>query len=311
MTPIRSRWRAGALAVLSAPAMTVETITYPGLGGVTVCQPAGPPREFVIFASGDGGWNKGVARCLRLRRRKVRNVLAFRATEVRHEALRKPDPRRRFVARVPGAQVMMLPKVGHGYSVERNWLPQLLEAFHRISDASGTARSVLPAAVTDLPLVELHASGAGDDRFAIKLSGDGGWRGSTRRSRESSRPAAFRSSAGTRCATSGIPAPPTGPRATSTASYGTIHRHGASPVCCWSATRRERTRCRSCKSAAGGIAQARQADWRTTCPAGDRERTHGPGGVHPRQRRRRLAVPQYSQRGLPRRRTARRASLRW
>ena len=177
MTPIRSRWRAGALAVLSAPAMTVETITYPGLGGVTICQPAGPPREFVIFASGDGGWNKGVARCLRLRRRKVRNVRAFRAAEVRHEALRKPDPRRRFVARVPGAQVMMLPKVGHGYSVERNWLPQLLEAFHRISDASGTARSVLPAAVTDLPLVELHASGAGDDRFAIKLSGDGGWAG--------------------------------------------------------------------------------------------------------------------------------------
>jgi len=34
--------------------------------------------------------------------------------------------------------MVMLPKVGHGYSVEKNWLPQYEAAFDRIT-AAGTA----------------------------------------------------------------------------------------------------------------------------------------------------------------------------
>jgi type IV secretory pathway VirJ component len=289
MTPIRFLWLAGALAILSAAAMAAETIDYPGLGRVTIYQPAGPPKAFVIFVSGDGGWNLGVvsmAQHLVAEGALVAGVdinamgkqlLASRAACVypaetlealshfvqqkygikRYEspilvgyssgatvvyatlaqspggtfegavslgfcpdlgwskpmcrgeglehdpgarvgfvyrpATRMGDPwialqgdqdqvcdpeqTRQFVAKVPGAQAMMLPKVGHGYSVERNWLPQFLAAFHRISDAPGSARPALPAAVTDLPLVELHATGAGDDLLAIMLSGDGGWAG--------------------------------------------------------------------------------------------------------------------------------------
>ncbi len=42
---------------------------------------------------------------------------------------------RQFIAAVPGADIVMLPKVGHGYSVEKNWLPQYQAAYERITAA--------------------------------------------------------------------------------------------------------------------------------------------------------------------------------
>ena len=42
-------------------------------------------------------------------------------------------PTVKFVAQVPGADLVLLPKVGHGYSVERNWVPQYLKAFRDIA----------------------------------------------------------------------------------------------------------------------------------------------------------------------------------
>jgi type IV secretory pathway VirJ component len=38
-----------------------------------------------------------------------------------------------FVAKVPGAEMVLLPKVGHGYSVEKNWVPQFVSAYERIT----------------------------------------------------------------------------------------------------------------------------------------------------------------------------------
>jgi type IV secretory pathway VirJ component len=38
----------------------------------------------------------------------------------------------KFVSAVPGGELIMLPKVGHGYSVEKNWVPQYEAAFDRI-----------------------------------------------------------------------------------------------------------------------------------------------------------------------------------
>lgn len=84
---------------------------------------------------------------------------------------------REFVAHVPGAELLSLPKVGHGYSVERNWLPQFMDAFHRIASAGPPAQDVLPVDVRDLPLVELPARDASGDILALMLSGDGGWAG--------------------------------------------------------------------------------------------------------------------------------------
>jgi len=52
----------------------------------------------------------------------------------------------RFVAQVPGAEMVLLPKVGHGYSVERNWGAQFREAFARITGPSRRERTTGDAA---------------------------------------------------------------------------------------------------------------------------------------------------------------------
>ena len=38
-----------------------------------------------------------------------------------------------FAAQIPGSQVVPLPKVGHGFSVQKNWLPQFQKAYARLS----------------------------------------------------------------------------------------------------------------------------------------------------------------------------------
>lgn len=38
-----------------------------------------------------------------------------------------------FIAKVPGGEMILLPKVGHGYSVEKNWVPQFVSAYERIT----------------------------------------------------------------------------------------------------------------------------------------------------------------------------------
>jgi hypothetical protein len=43
----------------------------------------------------------------------------------------------KFIATVPGAEIVMLPKVGHGYAVEKNWVPQYESAYERITAAGG------------------------------------------------------------------------------------------------------------------------------------------------------------------------------
>jgi type IV secretory pathway VirJ component len=85
----------------------------------------------------------------------------------------------KFIAAVPGAEIVVLPKVGHGYSVEKNWVPQFEAAFDRIVGASARAGSPnLAAPVADLPLTVVPAaSGPPSPWFGIFLSGDGGWVG--------------------------------------------------------------------------------------------------------------------------------------
>jgi len=43
----------------------------------------------------------------------------------------------KFIAAVPGGDIVMLPKVGHGYSVEKNWVPQFEAAYERITAVPG------------------------------------------------------------------------------------------------------------------------------------------------------------------------------
>ena len=53
--------RAAAPAPVAAPAAPRESsFVFPPLGPVHVYAPTGPPRQVVLFLSGDGGWNLGV-----------------------------------------------------------------------------------------------------------------------------------------------------------------------------------------------------------------------------------------------------------
>jgi type IV secretory pathway VirJ component len=51
-----------------------------------------------------------------------------------------------FIATVPGGEIVMLPKVGHGYSVERNWVPQYEAAFAKITAQQAVTHAPAPTA---------------------------------------------------------------------------------------------------------------------------------------------------------------------
>jgi type IV secretory pathway VirJ component len=88
------------------------------------------------------------------------------------------DPKsvEQFVKKVNTGEIVPLPKVGHGFSVQRNWLPQLHEAFAKLSrEDTATSTAPSPAELSGLPLVELPATGGNRDLLAVILSGDGGW----------------------------------------------------------------------------------------------------------------------------------------
>lgn len=85
-----------------------------------------------------------------------------------------------FLGKVRGAEMIELPKVGHGFSVPRNWMPQFRQAFQKLTETPAPASSPLSAhtldRLGDLPLVELPATGR-NDTLAVMVSGDGGWAG--------------------------------------------------------------------------------------------------------------------------------------
>lgn len=86
-----------------------------------------------------------------------------------------------FAARVAHAEVVRLPAVGHGFSVQRDWLPQFRTAYAQLS-ARGPAGLTPAPQVKDLPLIEVAAAGDAakqtlSTRFVLLLSGDGGWAG--------------------------------------------------------------------------------------------------------------------------------------
>jgi type IV secretory pathway VirJ component len=80
-----------------------------------------------------------------------------------------------FAAQMSGGTVVKLPLVGHGFSVERNWMPQFRDAYARLVPRV-EPKPQNSAEVADLPIEEVHASGSGDE-FALLLTGDGGWAG--------------------------------------------------------------------------------------------------------------------------------------
>ena len=83
-----------------------------------------------------------------------------------------------FAARVPGAQFISVPGIGHLYEGSGTWRQELGEAYEKLAATNVATAPPPPAALGDLPLVEVPASMRGDaDTFAVFISGDGGWAG--------------------------------------------------------------------------------------------------------------------------------------
>ena len=127
-----------------------------------------------------------------------------------------PSDVQEYVRQVKNGEAVMLPKVGHGFSVPANWEAQFKEAFTKITAAAAPAAPAAPVApgapgaraaggvnptapggarptapggaipaaaggavpdVSDLPLVEMPAPHPAGDLLAVIVSGDGGWAG--------------------------------------------------------------------------------------------------------------------------------------
>jgi len=97
---------------------------------------------------------------------------------------------KQYVSHIQGAEIVLLPEVGHGFSVQRNWLPQFRNAFRRLTGGAraaaggteaGSGPGAAPAAasggasVADLPVVEVPATAGRSEALAFIASGDGGW----------------------------------------------------------------------------------------------------------------------------------------
>ena len=80
-----------------------------------------------------------------------------------------------FVAQTGGAAMVRLPRVGHGFSVEQNWLPQLRAAYQSIATRPEPTAAQAPE-IQDLPVTTVRAAHE-SDTLAILLTGDGGWAG--------------------------------------------------------------------------------------------------------------------------------------
>jgi len=82
-----------------------------------------------------------------------------------------------YVREVPNSTFILLPKVGHGFSVEKNWMPQFEEGFGRITTQHAVSQPAPVEQLKDLPLVEVPAvEGAAETAFlAVHVTGDGGY----------------------------------------------------------------------------------------------------------------------------------------
>jgi len=80
-----------------------------------------------------------------------------------------------FVKQIKSGRLIALPGVGHGFAVQKNWMPQFVEALHSLISAKKAEPETPVPSLTDLPLIEIPAQAPGKPWLAIHLTGDGGW----------------------------------------------------------------------------------------------------------------------------------------
>jgi type IV secretory pathway VirJ component len=88
-----------------------------------------------------------------------------------------PDSTKAFVGGIQGGEITMLPKVGHGYSVEGNWMGQYLAAYAKLGQAPQNSLPPPPHDLAGLPVIEVPVTAGNSDTLVVLLTGDGGWAG--------------------------------------------------------------------------------------------------------------------------------------
>ena len=92
------------------------------------------------------------------------------------EVCSSPDTRI-FLNKVKDSELIELNKVVHGFSVQKNWMPQFTDAFQKIvASQQPQASSQTSNKLDGLPLIELPTK-TNSDTLAVMVSGDGGWAG--------------------------------------------------------------------------------------------------------------------------------------
>ncbi|MGD8366640.1 MAG: AcvB/VirJ family lysyl-phosphatidylglycerol hydrolase [Desulfobacterales bacterium] len=171
--PILVGYSSGAtlvyLLAVQAPAGTFKAALSLGFG--PDLNLAGPPCRT------DGlSWKKGPTPSTYLLEPAKRLGAPWVVLQGEIDQVCSPAEARAFAGRVAGARIVMLPKVGHGFSVPRNWMPQFKAAFAGLA-ATEAASAPAPSVLYDLPLVEVKAQAKKTPLLAVLVTGDGGWAG--------------------------------------------------------------------------------------------------------------------------------------
>jgi type IV secretory pathway VirJ component len=92
----------------------------------------------------------------------------------------------KYMKKVNTEHLITLPKVGHGFSVTKNWLPQFITAYQTLQNTptytqkKSTENKVKETQIfqkyqTDLPLTIIPSDAKDSSPVAFMISGDGGW----------------------------------------------------------------------------------------------------------------------------------------
>ncbi|MCC6543599.1 MAG: virulence factor family protein [Nitrospirae bacterium] len=80
-----------------------------------------------------------------------------------------------YVKKVDRGEMVLLPRVGHGFSVTGHWMPQFRKAFRSLVEKQDQQKYAEVEDLKDLPLVEVRARQNNRKTMAVIISGDGGW----------------------------------------------------------------------------------------------------------------------------------------
>ncbi|WP_159467606.1 AcvB/VirJ family lysyl-phosphatidylglycerol hydrolase [Dyadobacter sp. 3J3] len=85
-----------------------------------------------------------------------------------------------FLKQIPNAKTIALQKVGHGYSVQKNWVPQLKDSFNeiiskKIAEVKNNYEEISESQLKDLPIHAISSSSNPEKPMVLLITGDGGY----------------------------------------------------------------------------------------------------------------------------------------